>query len=444
MARYPVLLLMLAPAAAQPVWQQRLPANAPPARFGHGMVYDSVRGEYLLFGGLQVPSQYLNDTWVWDGTDWRQRQPASAPGPRVGPQMAWDAARGRVVLFGGYNAGSLTADTWEWDGTSWLLQQPAASPPACYYGAMVFDGNRGSVLLFGGGTLPPGATGTWEWRGGNWTRLSPATSPPARVHHKMAWDARRGRVVLFGGAPSGAPGALSDTWEWDGTNWAAMSPAHRPSARLQMALAWDPFRERAVLFGGRPHPATSDFNDTWEWDGVDWTQRSAGTPPARAYAPMETDTRRHRLVIFGGYTVPVNDTWELETGPLARARPIGAGCSGCAGIPALVAVGLPRLGNAAFALRIEMARPSAGALFAVGATGASTPFGPCTLHLAWPFAVFSAVTDLGGLAVLPLPVPDSPALRGAVALAQAVVADPCGAWQQLLAFTNALELTLGD
>lgn len=287
------LLLMLAPAAGQPVWHQRFPANAPSDRFGHGMVYDSVRGECVLFGGLQVPSSYLNDTWSWDGTDWRQRQPASRPGPRVGTQMAWNPARGRAVLFGGYNAGTL-------------------------------------------------------------------------------------------------PG------------------------------------------------------DTWEWDGVDWTERSAGNPPPRAYAPMETDTRRRRLVIFGGYTAPVNDTWELETGPLARARTAGAGCAGCAGTPALAAAGLPRLGNASFALRIEAARPSAGALFAVGATGASTPFGPCTLHLAWPLAVFSAVTDPAGVATLPLPVPDLSALRGAVALAQAVVADPCGAWQQLLAFTNALELTLGD
>src|SRR5882672_1673729 len=53
----------------------------------------------------------------------------------------------------------------------------------------------------------------------DWTQKLPANSPPARNSHAMAYDAARGQDVLFGG--SGANnGLLSDTWVWDGSNWA--------------------------------------------------------------------------------------------------------------------------------------------------------------------------------------------------------------------------------
>lgn len=42
-------------------------------------------------------------------------------------------------------------------------------------------------------------------------------TPGARVAHAMAYDRRRQRLGLYGGF-SGGP-ALDDTWEWDGANW---------------------------------------------------------------------------------------------------------------------------------------------------------------------------------------------------------------------------------
>jgi hypothetical protein len=36
------------------------------------------------------------------------------------------------------------------------------------------------------------------------------------------------------------------------------------------ALAYDPERQRAVLFGGGT--PTQDFGDTWESDGASWTE----------------------------------------------------------------------------------------------------------------------------------------------------------------------------
>src|SRR6185369_4207126 len=48
-----------------------------------------------------------------------------------------------------------------------------------------------------------------------WVALDVAPAP--RTGHATAYDAAHGTVVLFGGR--GAPGLLSDTWNWDGTVW---------------------------------------------------------------------------------------------------------------------------------------------------------------------------------------------------------------------------------
>jgi hypothetical protein len=72
---YPVLL---DPALENVVWQQRFPAVSPPARYGFGIAYDSLRSKTVLFGGSTITS-YLNDTWEWDGVTWSEKKPTVSP-----------------------------------------------------------------------------------------------------------------------------------------------------------------------------------------------------------------------------------------------------------------------------------------------------------------------------------------------------------------------------
>ena len=47
---------------------------------------------------------YLNDTWVWNGTNWTSASPRGpAPRARYGAGMDYDAALGQVVMCGGYD-----------------------------------------------------------------------------------------------------------------------------------------------------------------------------------------------------------------------------------------------------------------------------------------------------------------------------------------------------
>src|SRR5262249_49488496 len=92
----------------------------------------------------------------------------------------------------------------------------------------------------------------------NWIQRSPSANPPQRSFHDMAYDSVRHKLSLFGG--SGVPdgmGALvccyDDTWNWDGVNWTQDSAAApHPSARAAHGMTFDSARSQVVLFGGYP------------------------------------------------------------------------------------------------------------------------------------------------------------------------------------------------
>jgi len=133
----------------------------------------------------------------------------------------------------------------------------------------------------------------------------------------VAYDPSRQRVVLFGGFAGAGPSPyLNDTWEWDGSNWTQLFPATSPSPRNLYGLAYDPLRRKVLLFGGYNSPSV--HGDTWEWDGVNWTQMvTSSAPSARAGHAMTADSLRGRLVLHGGYSpasssIALQDTWEWD------------------------------------------------------------------------------------------------------------------------------------
>ena len=130
---------------------------------------------------------------------------------------------------------------------------------------------------------------------------------PVQSWHAMVYDEARQRVVLFG--------ERNDTWEWDGETWTQRTPATSPPARYAHALAYDAARQRVVLFG--EYDNNNYLNDTtWEWDGETWTQRTPPTsPPVRWGHALAYDAARQRVVLFGGRDTnynSLNDTWEWD------------------------------------------------------------------------------------------------------------------------------------
>ncbi|MGH2588556.1 MAG: Kelch repeat-containing protein, partial [Dehalococcoidia bacterium] len=288
-------------------WAQQSLGSAPSARSAASMAFHAPTGTVLLFGGYDG-SGSLGDTWIWDGTAWSQLTPVTSPPPRDSASIAFDAANGSLVLFGGQvttAAGrTLLDDTWVWNGETWMQADPAASPSARSGAALAYDPASQTLVLFGGSGESGVLGDTWTWDGTTWTEQSPATSPAPRFDASMISHTPTGTVLLFGGNGHCSPNPCDDTWFWGGDAWTEAQGAVHPSGRYGAGMAIIGGQGIAagtvVLFGGfailGPVPGstvlggTQTFDDTWTFNGEQWTQWSLTTgPSARAFASMASD-----------------------------------------------------------------------------------------------------------------------------------------------------------
>ena len=317
-------------------WHRILPANSPnsPGLLTfEAMAYDSQRHVAVLFGGIADIAN-SSDTWEWDGATWVKRT-TGQPSARATSAMAYDSNRGVCILFGGaadfYQGATPFNDTWEWNGSTWSLRSgndPAAKdrPPPMNSPMLAYDSARKRTVLVGpdynyGGSSYGPLTQTWEWDGTNWYAL--AAAPPSRAEATMAYDPVLAVTVLFGGI---SYNSTNDTWTWDGTTWTKIAAAVAPPPRSEASMAFDVRRGVMVLFGGEGDDVASEYNDTWEWSGGSWTldpySNRFGLIPRRL-CHMWYDTGDQKLVVFGGmygihnpdgsfsYTV-LDDMWEAR------------------------------------------------------------------------------------------------------------------------------------
>jgi hypothetical protein len=127
----------------------------------------------------------------------------------------------------------------------------------------------------------------------------------------MVFDSVCRRVILFGG--ESWAGVLNDTWAWDGLEWTQQEDTG-PSTRKNHAMSFDLVRSHVVLFGGDSGNGNA-IGDTWQWDGSAWTRTSDfGANPCIRAAMVSTDVQ---IAMFGGIDsvnpAPVpkvfHDTW---------------------------------------------------------------------------------------------------------------------------------------
>ncbi len=254
--------------------------------------------------------------------------PGGAGVGRRSGTMSFDSARNVSVFFGGLDSGSVANnDVWEWNGTAWTQRCTGApcstvvptgrSQVASAYGSLA------KVLVFGGlDSANVGDTWSWDGAANAWTKLcnSGSCGLTARRDSAMAYDSFRNEYVLFGG---NAGVTKDETFVWDNPTkqWIAKctGACTRPSARQGAAMAYDSKRKKVVLFGGYD-PATATFySDTWEWDGATTTWASVGGathPTGRYDAAMGYDPYRGVSVLFGGGNTALAtyyaDTWEWD------------------------------------------------------------------------------------------------------------------------------------
>lgn len=439
-------LLVSGSAAAQVEW--RSAGSGPSDRHGHAMATDEARQRIVLFGGNSL-SGTLNDTWEWSAGVWRRASPPTSPPIRMHHAMAYDPLRKRIVMFGGAVYPTIYGDTWEWDGANWTLMNPARSPAPRLHCSMAFDPVRGRILLVGGSDWSMDYYDTWEWDGTTWTQLAPQNQPGIRYPLMVTHQARQ-RVVAFSTR-------VTTMWEWNGVDWLTITPRNFPNPlRWWAACTYDARRERVVLFGGMADGnGTVPLDDTWEWDGVDWVQRTTTTlPPKRYWPAMAYDPAAAEIVLYGGRINPsrFDDVWVYTPVNPASYESFGAGCRGAGGIPRLtLARGLPWLGDTLEFRVTNLPGTGAAALF-FGASDSRwgawrLPFDlgaigmdGCNLFTSVDLAL--PLVRSGGSASVSLGLCNCPELVGLSVYQQAFVQDPAANTLGLVA-SNGAELRIG-
>jgi hypothetical protein len=263
-------------------WRSVVAENGPVGCLTPTSAFDSDRKKLVV---VCASSQ----TFEWDGTAWKKFDLKTLPPSRRFSSMTYDATVKRTLLFGGYDNSNYLDETWLWDGASWTREK-RNPPPARALTSIWYDPTLKKTVIFGGvGRVSSQDRITryndmWSFDGSGWTELKPSSGTPgARYGSQVVVDPRNNRTLLFGGlrldtAPPTPPATdpvpvqvyADDTWQWDGSAWTRLNTTGVPPARENGAMAYDPTRDEIVLFGGY---AGYFLSDIWTYTPTTWRAR---------------------------------------------------------------------------------------------------------------------------------------------------------------------------
>jgi hypothetical protein len=288
-------------------------AGTPSARTSSKMVYDPIQHRMIMYGGETATDRGtriaydLQDTWFFGETRWVRDYPPHNPGNRGGHGMIWDKARSRVVLFGGRDQKTEWNDTWQFINGDWSKIDTATAPPGRHLVGMAYDSRRDRIVMFGGVVTTTNSAGvvtntnltdTWEFDGTNWTQRQ-ATGPGV-IAPELEYDAAHNQTIMVG--VDDKFNALQYIWDPQAGNWNQVKPSNLPTCVDQSSLMFNPDFSVVMLTGGTCTSASADTE--YEWDGTNWNTLSPPSLPGRVFGAAQAyDTDRHRAVMFGGTVV---------------------------------------------------------------------------------------------------------------------------------------------
>ncbi len=234
-------------------WSSFPPTGPTTLETGGALVYDSVDGYVVYFGGYTgTGNTYVKATWEYAGGCWSDlgNPLSTSPDGRSEFAMAWDGTDNQVLLFGGADDGSqckstnsyyfyMCGDTWSFSSGAWSVvdncgdnlnvggdgaasvcntSPPPMNAPQMAYDPVQADCNQGGVstapttgcVFLMGGLYCSSACDTstevdtdsstvWEFFSGGWHSTTLGTSSLARDTGSLVYDAHDGYLLLYGG-----------------------------------------------------------------------------------------------------------------------------------------------------------------------------------------------------------------------------------------------------
>lgn len=291
-------------------------AEEPGPRAGADMAFHAGLGQVVLLNGSPTDDRL----WGWDGAAWQVLaeggRAESGPTARELGGLAYDAGRDVLVVYGGRtnNGTRCLTDTWEWDGAAWT-EFDVPGPAVCSHFVMEYAPGLGQVVVFGGADAALGVhAGMWAWDGAAWTHLDVETPAP-RFHGMSAYDPAHDQLFLLGGFDINNQ-MQDEFWAWDGAAWELLALAGPPPLS-HAKLVFDAGRTELLLVGGTTRARTPfDFQpSTWLLTDGAWQEIAGPAPSPRGAPDGAYDPLRDRVVLYGGFDNAhprLADTWEWD------------------------------------------------------------------------------------------------------------------------------------
>ncbi len=255
---------------------------------------------------------------------------AAAPHTRAHHAIVYDEASEKMVMttgstpLQGGQAFQFFNDLWMYHNNEWKSAGHIGDERSGI--RLAYHVREKKIYSYGG--FLPGNQSSGDLRvleGNNWKTLTNLPEMMA-AEPGFAYDIQRNVLVAFGGS-AGRNKVNNITWEWNGTLWKKID-GPGPEGRQAFAMIYDSKRQKVVLFGGGGEQHF--LADTWEFDGNAWTKVSDTGPSPRVSPGYAYDSKRGLMILFGGMAdgKMQNDTWAwnghewkklADTGPAPRA-----------------------------------------------------------------------------------------------------------------------------
>jgi hypothetical protein len=258
-------------------WDTLDVGTGPAKRQDHHGIYDARRHRLVVFGGRDLAGAF-DDTWALDiaSLTWtRLEDGRAAPPARYGHAMVWDEAGDRMIVYGGEQTEALN-DVWAFDlaTNAWTRLRTGEygeldpQPDARGFPGAVADPARRRLIVHGGvhaGTIVHRDTWALDLATATWTRLPDGPSP--RFGPAGVYDSAHDRVLLYGGSQGDVHFddlialhlAAEPFWEEIGDGPAGAGPG----VRFYQSAIEDPVRNGLIMFGG--HMGTALDARTWAY-----------------------------------------------------------------------------------------------------------------------------------------------------------------------------------
>ena len=312
-------------------WSKLTTAGTPPsARRLHGAVYDSNGDRLIVFGGYDE-TNVLSDVWQLSLTGatptWSELSVAAGPSARAGMLAAFDAANNRALFYGGYALAFdeygptyvFSPETWSLSlGTTpaWSQLSTTGTPPDGGLGMTGgFDGATGTLYVFGGAGDEDASIHLHKLTTGGspeWSIVAASGDPGAREFASGGFDAVSGRFVVYGGIhefysevdSTWSASTYSDVWVIEPGSgspaWTDVTPDPTILPRWAAGSVVSPAGHLYLVAGVSDHYKL--LSDVWKLNvgnPTAWQTWETLFPP-RLQEVMVMDSKRHRLIVFGG------------------------------------------------------------------------------------------------------------------------------------------------